>query len=621
MHWSKPVFIVLICLLQFTADIFAVNLDSLQTVLSNKHGFDRLPVLNELAYGYSADDPAKAMQFATEALNLSRNLKAPKEEARALYNLAEISFNLNDLNAAIGYYTQSAEVTKNTEGQESKDYIDRLGDIGFCYNEMNKYDKSIGYFESAVQLALKTGYDSEAATNYSNLATIYTEWGDYARGLTYFQKAMEIDRKNGRRDQISVDLNNIGKIYELSGKPLLAIHYYEEALEIERKAGNKARIAIRLNNLGTVYKSMKKYPQALTYLRQALEIEQSLGDEEKVGKRLAYIGATYLDMNDFEQSYPYLQQALSILSKTELHDDMARLQNTFGNYYLARHDYQNALEHLLLSQQHAQFNNLKPLQLSNLKLIAEVYEKTGQAEKALGAFKQFQAVKDSVFTRDSERAMAEFQARYENEKIQIENELLRNDAQAKKRIYILSGVLSVSLISILVAVILILRLRARNSRQLKEIAEKNSALLKEEVDMKNHELTLNAMSIIRSNEVTTQIVETIEKALREGQPVDVLESVLQQFKTLERDKSWKEFEIRFSQVHKEFYEKLTTLFPDLTPNEIKLCAFLRLNMTTKDISAITTQSIHSINVARTRLRKKMNLANSDENLISYLMKL
>jgi DNA-binding CsgD family transcriptional regulator len=74
-------------------------------------------------------------------------------------------------------------------------------------------------------------------------------------------------------------------------------------------------------------------------------------------------------------------------------------------------------------------------------------------------------------------------------------------------------------------------------------------------------------------------------------------------------------------VHIEFYEKLQSKFPDLTTNERKLCAFLRLNMTTKEISAITNQSLNSIEMARHRLRKKLNIDNSQVNLTTFLMDL
>ena len=83
---------------------------------------------------------------------------------------------------------------------------------------------------------------------------------------------------------------------------------------------------------------------------------------------------------------------------------------------------------------------------------------------------------------------------------------------------------------------------------------------------------------------------------------------------------WGEFEMRFQQVHQDFYQKLLEKYPDLTPNEIKICAFLKLNMTTKDISAITFQSVKSIQVARNRLRKRMGISR-DENLVASIQQL
>ncbi len=75
--------------------------------------------------------------------------------------------------------------------------------------------------------------------------------------------------------------------------------------------------------------------------------------------------------------------------------------------------------------------------------------------------------------------------------------------------------------------------------------------------------------------------------------------------------------MRFQEVHADFYQKLTSKFTDLSPNKLKICAFLRLNMSTKEISTITFQSPKSISMARFRLRKKMEIG-SYNNLVSYL---
>ena len=84
---------------------------------------------------------------------------------------------------------------------------------------------------------------------------------------------------------------------------------------------------------------------------------------------------------------------------------------------------------------------------------------------------------------------------------------------------------------------------------------------------------------------------------------------------------WKDFEERFREVHKEFYNKVNIQFPNLTENEKKLCALLRLNMTTKEVATITHQNPNTIEVARTRLRKKLGLSNKDISLVSFLSNL
>uniref|UniRef100_UPI0035668EB5 helix-turn-helix transcriptional regulator n=1 Tax=Ancylomarina sp. TaxID=1970196 RepID=UPI0035668EB5 len=71
----------------------------------------------------------------------------------------------------------------------------------------------------------------------------------------------------------------------------------------------------------------------------------------------------------------------------------------------------------------------------------------------------------------------------------------------------------------------------------------------------------------------------------------------------------------------DYYKRLKEYALDLTPGEVKICTFLKLNMTSKEISAITHQSVKSIEVTRTRIRKKLNLTNKDVNLVSFLIDL
>jgi tetratricopeptide (TPR) repeat protein len=608
-------------LLMHSASIAAEGTDSLEKVLASAGKGDRVKILNNLAAKVLEENPEQGIIYAGEALILAREVRNEKEEARALFLLAESEVTKGNYSEAIGFYEQSAGIEKREGDAGAENYANRLGDIGYCYNMMEQTNRALEYLQESLRLSILGGFDTQAASMYCNIGNIYTIWGDYNKGLINFQMALVIDKRKGDQEQVSVDLNSIGKIYEQWGKYDLAVKYYTEALDIARKTGNLPMIAIRLNNLGIIYKAWKKYPEALNYFNEALEIDRSAGNLDKVGKRLAYIGATYLESGDKDRCISFLNQALPITIQGGMQDDLARLYNVFGKYYLATLNYSRAVEYFRMSQEYALKKNLKPLQLGNLQGLSEAFEKSGKPQPALESLRQFMMIKDSVFTLESDIRLAEFQARFDNEKMRLENEMLQKEARMKHNVSLLSAGIGVSLVIILLAVISILRLRNRNSLQEKALAEKNAARFQSDLETKNRELALQAMMIIKSNEAITSIIEGIEKNNHNGNGTEDMDSVLSQVRHLEKDKSWKEFETHFTRVHSDFYQKLHEKFPDLTLNERKLCAFLRLNMTTKDIASITHQSVHSINVARTRLRRKMNLANSEENLVSYLMSL
>ena len=147
--------------------------------------------------------------------------------------------------------------------------------------------------------------------------------------------------------------------------------------------------------------------------------------------------------------------------------------------------------------------------------------------------------------------------------------------------------------------------------------------LTEQIDFKNRELATNVMYLLKKNELITNISEKLIKSKldfkKENQQI-IQEIIFDLRSNMDTD-SWAEFEAHFTQVHTDFYTKLNEQFPNLTANEKKLSAFLKLNMSTKDISSITYQSVKSISVARSRLRKKLNIESEEINLVNFLSQL
>jgi len=145
--------------------------------------------------------------------------------------------------------------------------------------------------------------------------------------------------------------------------------------------------------------------------------------------------------------------------------------------------------------------------------------------------------------------------------------------------------------------------------------------LAKEVEYKNKELAVNVMSMIRKNEFIVDFSERLMEIERMSEEEKTKTGILNLIGNIQRtpqDEIWEEFETRFTHVYSDFYEKLSLEFPDLTPNDLKLCALLRLNLTTKEISQLSGLLPASLDQGRYRLRKKMGISNSQVNLVTFL---
>lgn len=129
------------------------------------------------------------------------------------------------------------------------------------------------------------------------------------------------------------------------------------------------------------------------------------------------------------------------------------------------------------------------------------------------------------------------------------------------------------------------------------------------------------MSLMKKNEILSAISEKliiIKNSAVKDETKDAINKISKEIQKTAEKEIWEEFELRFKQLHSDFYDQLLHQFPGLMPNEQRLCAFLRLNMSTKDISELTGQRISSLETARYRLRKKLGITNSQTNLITFL---
>lgn len=164
------------------------------------------------------------------------------------------------------------------------------------------------------------------------------------------------------------------------------------------------------------------------------------------------------------------------------------------------------------------------------------------------------------------------------------------------------------------------KLEKQDSEQ--EIMKLQNEKLQAEISHKNMQLADSTLSIIRKNEVLIGIKDELEKQKEElgpRYPARYLQRLTTTIdKNISNDNDWEIFEALFDQAHENFFKRLKQSFPELTQSDLKLCAYLKLNLSSKEIAPLLNISIRGVEIRRYRLRKRLALS-SDHNLVEYIM--
>lgn len=159
-------------------------------------------------------------------------------------------------------------------------------------------------------------------------------------------------------------------------------------------------------------------------------------------------------------------------------------------------------------------------------------------------------------------------------------------------------------------------------RKEKEVVRLKNEKLESELGFKNQELANMTMHLIQRGEVLAKIKETILAVVKKHDFKDStlnFRQLIRMIRNVERaNEDWEQFSMHFNHLNEGFFTTLKDRFPDLTPNELKLCAFLRLNLSSKEIAQLMNITIKGVEVGRYRLRKKLKLA-PEVNLYDFLL--
>ena len=545
------------------------KIDTLK-VIENESPSEKIELLNHLSDSLIKSDPDRSLQYAEFALKLSNEQQDDKGKLAALINIAEIYWSKTDLKNAMYYANQAKE------------------------------------------LSIDLDYRSEyAETNYI-IGKIYTDLGEYDKSSELAFEALNIfEKENNKKGQGKI-LNSIGYIYYEQENYDKALEYYSQSLEVVREINDSTGIARGLNNVAAVYANKGDFQFFEIYIKEAVEINKRKGAKLQEGINYSNLGQAKIVNNDLDSALYYFDKADVIFTELNNVPKLSDLYLSYSRYYLGQSDFEKSKFYADKAYNLGVDNKIKKSMYNAAKVWHEIYKKENDLENAYKYNLIENQLKDSLDIEQSLIKISQLELSYEFEKIIQEKKLVQQHKDFLKTIYGISVFFILSLI--IITLLARQRIKAKN-----ELIQRNKYEF--EIDSKNKELTSNVMSLMRKNEVLAEIADKLleirNEAVKDETKLAIKRIARELSKSTDQE-IWEEFEIRFKQVHTEFYTNLVKKFPKLSPNEERLCAFLRLNMTSKEISELTGQRVATIEMARFRLRKKLGLKSSQTNLVIFL---
>ncbi|MEI6436479.1 MAG: tetratricopeptide repeat protein [Bacteroidota bacterium] len=474
-----------------------------------------------------------------------------------------------------------------------------LNIIGAIYEETGLWNEALALYMNSLSISNRIDYEEGKAKIYNNLGKLYFNRNQFPKAEELFKKAIRINKKFNIKTELFNNYNNLAGIYQVSKQPSKALEYALIALnqlDIDR---NFYDLSIIYNNIGRLYQDMGNYHVALSYYQQSSGLQK----EKSYSDALIH---SYLAMSSLFQSMKLNDSASFYLVAAQ------KLAEELGNPFLK----------IMVLQDAAMFQS-----------------KIGDNDRAVQLYSTYVKLNDSLEAVNSLDRIEQIQSVYKVINEEKNNQILQQQIDLQKlAIQRQKIVLVAALILFLVLALFLFniqRLRRREkenneliARQTEELHQKEKEMLLQtertlqvELDNSNRQLTSYALNLARNNEFISRTVQDLKHILLEMNTKDksMVERIRKTISGLHQFSSgndWEEFRHYFEKVHQSFEKNMLAEFPDLSLNDRKMCALLKLGLSTKDIASITFRELRSVESTRNRLRKKLGIP-ADVNIHNF----
>ena len=428
------------------------------------------------------------LTFCYKITAQTKNLEELKQRLHALEGRNNHSIDTAYINAvnrvaflyADQYPDSAFIILKNIPAQSEKlgyysGETDSYRILGNAQQTKGDFDSALQYYERAYQLADKKNYKNMLPALLGNIGIIYLNKGNYPVSLKKFYASLKYAEAANDKLLIRSSLNNIGTIHFYQGKMDEAEKAYQKTLALSQELTDTANMILSYNNLGEVSLEQNNPAKALGYLTLAYNLALLKNVPDMLVAVTNTLGDTYFRLDSAREAISYFTTALR-LSK-ELGNaratckallGLAKVQNKQG---LFKEALANGLGALRSAEEMGQAQLLRDA----YEIVAGIYEKMGDGNKAIKYYRKYKLYADSLTSIESEKAAANYKAGYEFSKKELEYQ--RRSLQQRWFIFSVCA----ALFSLLIILGLIIRNRKHLTRAFQNLQHKNEIIEKQKI--------------------------------------------------------------------------------------------------------------------------------------------
>lgn len=448
-----------------------------------------------------------------------------------------------------------------------------------------------------------------------DIKRINGEWADAYR--IYKQQEAFFTQQNAIFDVAKVSVA-IGIILQELGESNEALKYYRKGNDLFEKIDCYNCLTKNKINISNTMYMLGEKEEALLILK---ELEQNPIVQQDTNYLVNVLVSLYSVSDKTEKGSP--QKAFELAQKLNYNPLITLTLQTLGINAFSNNQPDSALFYFRKALNSAFCNNNVYQIVPILKQLSETHFTLNNIDSAYYYITLANTYEDSLLNQEKIIELSKLESKATIEKYEADLKQAHEKTSYQKRITWIS-VISIVILSCLIFYILWLsKRRIAIGKKLKEAENRELTLLNKqyllELDSKNRELTSNTLIIAKKNAMLnelSQYVENLEsKGAIDGNNGQQLKKHIKS--QILADDEWQYFKLHFEKVHPDFFVTLKEKHPDLSETELRLCAYIRIGMSAKEIAQMLSIQPETVNTSRYRIRKKLKLA-SGMSLENYL---